>query len=273
MLIKPPFFPAAVVLCILTCLIIPAAGGAVISASLSSGGGSQDTPTENVSVSLSGAHAAVDERNWTGALLVTTRGLAYYPDSADLLCLQGYTYRKMGQYEKSVELVSKGILLDPKPVRYANRGYGFLALGNYTAALADAETGLSLDTSYTTNYGVKALALSGLGRNPEALGTIGQGLELDPGSAHYWHVEGRILAATGDCTGAREALAKSLALDPGYSLPYPGFTGASQDLFALNTTCIPAQAQALPSPTKAAASAGIAVIGIIGAFLAIGMRK
>ena len=260
------------VLCILCCLIIPAAGGAGISASLSSGGSSPDTPTENISVYLSGAHAAVDERNWTGALLITTRGLAYYPDSADLLCLQGYTYRKMGQYEKSLELVSKGILLNPKPVRYANRGYGYLALGNYTAALADAETGLSLDNSYTTTYGVKALALSGLGRNSEALGTSEQGLARDPGSAHYWHVEGRILAATGNCTGAREALEKSLALDPGYSLPYPGFTGAGEDLFALNTTCTPAKAQALPAPTKAAFG-GIAVIGILCVFLAVGMRK
>jgi len=259
--------------CILCCLIIPVASGAVISASLSSGGSSPDIPTENISVYLSGAHAAVDERNWTGALLITTRGLAYYPDSADLLCLQGYTYRKMGQYDKSVELVSKGILLDPKPVRYANRGYGYLALGNNTAALADADTGLSLDNSYTTNYGVKALGLSGLGRNSEALGTIEQGLALDPGSAHAWHVKGRILATIGNCTGAREALEKSLALDPGYSLPYPGFTGASQNLAALNTTCISATAQALPAPSKAAASGGIAVIGIIGVFLAIGMRK
>ena len=65
--------------------------------------------------------------------------------------------------------VSQGILLDPKPVRYANRGYGYLALGNNTAALADAETGISLNAHYTTTYGVKALALQGMGRNPEAL--------------------------------------------------------------------------------------------------------
>jgi len=260
------------ILCILSCLIISAASGGTISASLSSGGGSPDTPTENLSVYLAGAHAAVDERNWTGARLITTRGLAYYPDSADLLCLQGYTYRKTGQYEKSVELVSKGILLEPTPVRYAIRGYGYLALGNYTAALADAETGLSLNDSYTTNYGVKALALSGLGRNSAALDTIKQGLAIDPGSAHAWHVKGCILTTMGNCTGAREALEKSLALDPGYSLPYPGFTSASQNLAALNTTCIPATAQALPAPTKAA-TGGIAVIGIIGVFLAAGMKK
>lgn len=270
--VKPFMKRSILVLCILFCLIIPAANGGAISASLSSGVGSLETPPENISVFLAGTHAAVDERNWTGALLISTKGLAWYPDSADLLCLQGYTYRKTGQYEKSVELVSKGILLDPKPVRYANRGYGYLALGNYTAALADAETGLSLDNSYTTNYGVKALALSGLGRNSEALDTIEQGLAIDQGSAHSWHVEGRILTTMGNCTGAREALEKSLALDPGYSLPYPGFIGASQNLAALNATCIPATAQALPAPTKAA-TGWIAVIGIIGAFFAIGKKK
>ena len=41
-------------------------------------------------------------------------------------------HRKMGQYAQSIDAVSKGILLDPKPVRYANRGYGYLALGNYS---------------------------------------------------------------------------------------------------------------------------------------------
>ena len=37
------------------------------------------------------------------------------PDNADLLCIQGYSDRKMGQDAKSVDIVSKGILLDPKP--------------------------------------------------------------------------------------------------------------------------------------------------------------
>lgn len=39
-----------------------------------------------------------------------------------------------------------------KPVRCANRGYGSLALGNHSAALADAETGISLNANYTTTY-------------------------------------------------------------------------------------------------------------------------
>jgi tetratricopeptide (TPR) repeat protein len=180
----------------------------------------------------------------------------------------------MGQYAKSVAVVSKGILLDPKPVRYANRGYGFLALGNYSAALADAETGISLNAAYPTTYGVKALALKGMGKTTEALAAVDQALALDPESAHYWHVKGVLLAAGGNCTGAREALERSLALDPDYTLPYPGFPSARENHDALNTTCTPAtQVPADTPPTKSPAGAGIAVAGILGALLAVVIRK
>ena len=97
----------------------------------------------------------------------------------------------MGQYEKSVEVVSKAIPLDPKPVRYANRGYGYLALGDYTAALTDAETGISLNANYTTTYGVKALALKGMGRNAEALAAIDTALTLEPGKRPLLAREGK----------------------------------------------------------------------------------
>ena len=258
------------ILCALVCLIIPAGAVETLSTGISAVAATTENPPYNASVYLSDARAAVAERNWTSALLLSTRGVAWYPANADLICLQGYSYRKMGQYARSADTVSKGILLDPKPVRYANRGYGYLALGNNSAALADAETGIALDASYATNYGVKALALQGMGRNAEALAAIDEALALDPESAHYWHVKGRILASGGNCTGAQEAMERSLALDPGYDLPYPGFSGAQENLAALNTTCAPA-AQ-IPAPTRSSAG-GIAMLGILGALLAAGMRK
>ena len=261
-------------LCILFCLVIPAASGDVITAKFAAGPGSLETPTQNASVYISEAKAAVAERNWTSALFIATRGIASYPDNADILCLQGYSYRKMGQYEKSVEIVSKAILLDPKPVRYANRGYGYLALGNYTAALADVETGIALDANYTTNYGVKALALKGMNRNNDALTAIDKALALEPENAHYWHVKGNLLAASGNCTGAQENLEKSLAIDSDYNLAYPGITSARENLAELNTNCIAAatQARANPSPTKASLG-GIAVVGCMVALLVVGTRK
>lgn len=260
------------ILCILICFIAPAGSADILTATLSSGPGSQELPPQDASVYISDAKNATAGRNWTNALLITTKGIAWYPDNADLLCLQGYTYRKMGQYAKSIDVVSKGIQIDPKPVRYANRGYGYLALGNYSAALADAETGIALNGAYTTNYGVKALALQGMGRMHEAFAASEQAIALEPENAHYWHVNGVLLAAERNCTGARIALERSLAIDPDYSLPYPGFTGPRESLAALNASCAPLSALPSPSPTRSS-QGGIAVIGALCVVLAIGMRK
>jgi tetratricopeptide (TPR) repeat protein len=260
--------------CILFCLIVPATTGDIITSKFSTGPGTPETPPQDASVYIRDAKAAVAEWNWTNALLITTRGTTWYPDNADLLGLQGYSYRKMGQYKKSVEVISKGILLDPKPVLYANRGYGFLALGNNSAALADAETGISLNAGYTTAYGVKALALKGMGRNNEALGSIDTAIALEPENAHYWHVKGTLLAANGNCTGARKTLEMSQAIDPDYNLPYPGFSSARENLASLNASCVPVAqlASTNPVPTKSS-SGGLAVISGMVALLVVGVGK
>jgi tetratricopeptide (TPR) repeat protein len=262
--------PAIILLCSVLCLPVQALIADPLTSGISSVNASLDNPPFAASVYIRDAQAAVMERNWTSALLLTTRGLAFYPGEAELYCLQGYTFRKLGQYQKAVDAVSEGIRRDPRPVRYANRGYAFLALGNFSAALADAESGIALNGSYPTTYGVKALALQGMGRNAGAVAAIDSALALDPESAHYWHVKGRILAASGDCTGAREALDRSLVLDPAYDLPYPAFTGARENLEALKATC------ALPPPatTPAAAITGAgAAAGLAIAMAILSMRR
>jgi tetratricopeptide (TPR) repeat protein len=219
-------------------------------------------PPQEASAYISEAKVLVSESNWTEVLLITTRGLRWYPDNADLLGLQGYSYRKMGQFQKSVDTISRAIPLDPKAILYANRGYGYLALGNYSAALTDADAGLVLDANYTTNYAVKALALNGLGRNSEAIAAADSALSRSSDSAHYWHVKGIVLAAGGDCPGAQAALEKSIAIDPDYVLPYPGFGTASGKIAAMKAGCgtIPAGTTPAKSPLG-----WIAVAGIIGA--------
>jgi tetratricopeptide (TPR) repeat protein len=254
-------------LCTLLCLPVAALIAEPLTSGISSVNASLDNPPFAASVYIADTQAAVNERNWTHALLLSTRGLAFYPSDPELHCLQGYTFRKLGRYRQAVDAVSECIRQDPLPVRYASRGYAYVALGNYSAALADAESGIALDASCPTAYGVKALALQGMGKDPEALAAIDSALALDPASAHYWHVKGRILAASGNCTGAREALETSLALDPGYDLPYPGFGDARGNLDALAGTCAPAPqgthamdpSAALPCAAGLAAAIAIAV--------------
>jgi tetratricopeptide (TPR) repeat protein len=248
-----------IIFCVLICLSVQARIAEPLTSGIYSVNASLESPPYNVSVYISDAEAAVAGRNWTYALLLTTRGLAWYPADGDLFCLQGYTFRKLGQYAKSVDAVSEGIRRDPEPVMYANRGYGYLALRNYSAALSDAESGISLNASYPPAYAVKALALQGMGRGTDALVAIDAALARDPENAHYWHVKGVLLAAGGNCPGAREALAKSLALDPGYSLPYPDFAGARENLAALDITCPPATPGRSPAGSSAGGIAAVVV--------------
>ena len=264
--IRPLLF-ILLVLCMLVASVAaaPAVAGLSSAAADTSGVPPQDAPAY-----ITEAKAAVAGSNWTSVLLITTRGLAWYPENADLLCLQGYSLRKMGQFQKSVDTVSRAIPLDAKAVRYANRGYGYLALGNYSAALADAETGISLDMNYTANHAVKALALNGLGRHAEALAAADAALLQVPDSAHYWHVKGVVLATQGDCTGAAAALERSADLDPAYVLPWPGFGTAEEKLASVKTRC----GTTPPGTTPAKSSLGwIAVAGAAGAVIALGGRK
>lgn len=247
---------------LLLCLLITVAAAAPSAAGVSSAAAdTSGTPPQDAPAYIAEAKVAAAGSNWTSVLLITTRGLAWYPDNADLLCLQGYSYRKMGQFQKSVDIVSKAIPVDPKAVRYANRGYGYLALGNYSGALADAETGISRDANYTANYAVKALAESALGRNADALAAIETALVQAPDSAHYWHVKGIVLAAQGDCTGAAMALEKSVELDPAYVLPWPGFGTAEEKLASVKARCnaAPAKTTTAKSPLGWIVIAGVGV--------------
>jgi tetratricopeptide (TPR) repeat protein len=252
-----------IIFCALICLTVQARIAEPLTSGIYSVNASLESPPSDVSVYISDAQAAVAGRNWTYALLLTTRGLAWYPADGELFCLQGYTFRKLGQYTKSVDTVTEGIRLGPNAVRYANRGYGYLALGNYSAALSDAENGISHNASYPTNYAVKALALQGMGRGTDALAAIDVALALDPENAHYWHVKGILLTAGGNCPGAREALSKSLAIDPGYELPYPDFTGARESLAVLDTTCPPAAPGRTPVGSSAGIVATVAALAVI----------
>jgi tetratricopeptide (TPR) repeat protein len=211
--------------------------------------------------------ALMAERDWDGLGEVTTAGLARYPDDAELNCLKGYQLRKTGNFTGAVDHVTTGIRLDPRPVRYANRAYAYLALGRYDDALRDAGTAISLNASYSTAYGVMATGLLKTGDLAGAEKAVDKALALDPESPVYWHTKGRVLAARGNCTGAREALMASLSINPDYDLPWPGYGNATEDLAGLETTCH----AAVPSPTRAVLpplAAGVAVLAA-GAVLGV----
>jgi len=183
------------------------------------------------------AQKLIAGQDWTGAVLVTREAITRYPDDGEFYCLDGYALRKLGLYNDAVSEITQAIALDPRPIRYDNRGYAYLALRDYPAALADAGAGIAGNPANPVGYIVGALALGGEGRTGEALEEIDKAIALDQGNAHAWHVKGSLLAARGNCTGAREALAHAFSINPDYDLPWPGFPGIREDRDALNVIC------------------------------------
>jgi tetratricopeptide (TPR) repeat protein len=182
--------------------------------------------------------ALMNEGNWSGLASVTGEGLAVYPDNAELHCLRGYLLRMTGHYPEAVDNVTFGIARDPKPIRYANRGFAYLAMGRNEDALDDANTAIFINSSYPRAYAVKAIALMNTGNMTGADQAIDTALLLDSSDPLFWHLKGKISANSGQCTRALDEFNRSLSINPDYVLPWPGFDNATTDLRRTESQCL-----------------------------------
>jgi tetratricopeptide (TPR) repeat protein len=213
------------------------------------------------------------ERDWSGVITSTTEGLSYYPYDPELLCLQGYALRKTGHYQESVDLITIAIPNDTRPVRYANRGYGFLAMGKAQDALNDADSALTLDASYATAYALKASALRMKGNLSLALETIEKAIAIEPHNAYYLHLEGRILDDMGNCAGADTAYRNSITINPDYDLPYPGLSNATVDLEKSAARCKDQGARIPPTKSVFPAAPVLIALIIFFVYVTLGPQK
>jgi tetratricopeptide (TPR) repeat protein len=215
--------------------------------------------------------ALMAEKDWSNVIRSTREGLEVYPYNPELLCLQAYALRKTGHYQESVDLVSLAIPNDTRPVRYANRGYGYLAMGKTGDALRDADSAIALNSSYTTAYALKASALRSAGNLSAAKEAISQALTVEPDNAYYLQVQGGILADMGNCREATEAFRHSIAINPDYDQPWPGLPNATTELEKTENICA-AQGTVAP-PTNASLPAGMLSFAAIAMVLVFQARR
>jgi tetratricopeptide (TPR) repeat protein len=229
-----------------------------ITATISTGPGSPDTTIRNASYYESQGKALMADRNWSGVIDNSNQGRVLYPFNPELLCLQAYALRKTGYYQESVDLISLAIPNDSRPIRYANRGYGYLAMGKSADAISDADSAIALVPSYSTAYALKASALR-IARNLSgAENAIDDALSIDPVNAYYLQVQGEILADQGSCSNAIDAFRHSIAINNNIDQPWPGLPDAATEL---NKTEMRCAAQQIQSPTiKASFPAGLLAI-------------
>jgi len=84
-------------------------------------------------------------------------------------------------YTKAVELYSESIFLDPKcPAYYGNRSAAYMMKKDYTKALEDARTAISLDSSFTKGYIRAAKCYIATGQTNNAMQALHQAKELEP---------------------------------------------------------------------------------------------
>ncbi|KAG1674077.1 Tetratricopeptide repeat protein 31 [Nymphon striatum] len=96
------------------------------------------------------------------------------------LAIRGNEMANVGQYAAAICLFSEAIKLDPRDFRFfGNRSYCFDRLSQFDKALRDAETAISLCTTWPKGYFRKGRALSGLKLYSEAEQAFEQVLKLD----------------------------------------------------------------------------------------------
>jgi len=250
-------------ICLLS-LVMPASGVVSITASP----GTWPAPADMAEELKTAGFEAISQQNWTGLSAIASSGLTLDPDDPVFFAMKGYALRKLGDSAAALPFDTRAIEIEPNAVRYANRGVTWLALGNYTAALADGQESAALEPHYATAYALMAQAYLGLDDTPAAQQAIHRALAIDPERASHWHVQGLVALAAGNCTLAVSSLERSIALDPDYSLSWPGMPDASADLELARVRCstdLPAEGGT--GTPVAPLGAVVAVLAVPGAFL------
>ncbi len=231
-----PALPALLALILIAGLAIIAAHPALAAGATSSG--VSTGPAElNITRATATLNTAIAEGNWLRAAAyaeLITQNDENAP--ANIWCKWGYSLRKMGRYDEALAMVTIAIEKDPdNAASHLNRGYTYLALGQYRNARMDAEETLRLERAGKTDitsdcaiantgataYNIIALGLLGEGDPKNALVAAGTALVLGPDNVHYLNTRGVALTQLGKYSDAVMVLTQATELQDEYISPYP----------------------------------------------------
>lgn len=111
---------------------------------LTAAGSSSDRDSDSKSkqtVSFKRGKKAVDAKDYSGAIPYLLRAAKETPENADVYNLLGYSHRKLGKLDKSLEYYNKALAIEPEHLG-ANEYIGELFLK--TDRLSDAEKHLAI---------------------------------------------------------------------------------------------------------------------------------
>ena len=152
---------------------------------------------------------------------------------------EGSKKGKAGDYEGAVQDFTKSIDISKNPNTYVKRGYAYLMLTNYGAAINDETEALKLQASYTRAYFIRGLCRFETGDYKGAKQDLDIFLDQDRSNAIAFNYMAAITFMNQDYKGALENYNEVVKLDPKYPDIYTNrgmmrhynqdFKGAIQD--------------------------------------------
>jgi serine/threonine-protein kinase len=158
--------------------------------------------------------------DWKGAETELRLALSLCPGSADAYDHLGWLCSAQCRFDESLALVRRARELDPLAHR-SDVANELMRAGRVREALAEAESALERDPSFSRSHAVFGWACLALGKAAEGLAALARAADLAPGSTLFMAQLGQAHAMTGDAAKAREILARLEALAAGqYVAPY-----------------------------------------------------
>src|SRR5262249_40868894 len=124
------------------------------------------------------------------------------------------TLADLPRWKDSLSLFDAALKKGPHYVAYTSRGIAFLDTGNAEAALADFNSALKMNPSFSYAYNNRGSILSDQGRYDEAMGDFDAAITNNPYLADAYDNRANALARKGEPEKALTDYGRALGLDP-----------------------------------------------------------
>ncbi|MFO1063183.1 MAG: tetratricopeptide repeat protein [Pirellulales bacterium] len=158
-----------------------------------------------------------DETRWQEATEEAQQAIALEPDEAFSHFALSRILAVRNHLPEALASINEAIRLDPYDAEYfAQRASVHIDRRDWTQALDDAVTGLSIDAESVHCNNLRTIALERLGRGHEAKEAAAQTLRRSPDDPNSHAAMGWTQLNTGDYAGAQLSFREALRLDPNH---------------------------------------------------------
>ena len=130
---------------------------------------------------------------------------------------RGFTYGKLGEYEKAIQEYDKVIQLNPAHTfAYFNRGHAYYSLGQHQRTIQDFDKVIQLNPKNEKAYSNRGYTYFRLGQYQRAIQDYDEAIQLDPNRAFFYDSRSIAYRNLGQDAESDADKAKACSLDNKY---------------------------------------------------------